>query len=105
MGGRKLRIVTVCGCGMGSSLMLRIYVEELLKEVGIKADITVADMMTVKAHSGDLMITTPDVLRAVKDTSSFTKVVVLNSLVSQTELKEKVLPAVLELSDELGKEG
>jgi PTS system ascorbate-specific IIB component len=89
---------------MGSSLMLRIYVEELLKEVGLKAEVTVADMLTVKAHFGDLMITTPDVLRAVKEVPSFRKVVVLKSLVSQSELREKVLPAITELLEELGKE-
>lgn len=105
LASRKLRIVTVCGCGMGSGLMLRIYVEDLLKEIGLKADITVADMLTVKAYAGDLMITTPDVLRAVKEVNSFKRVVVLKSLVSQSELREKVIPAILELSKELEKEG
>ncbi len=32
-----IRIITVCGVGMGSSLLLRMYTEDVIKELGVEA--------------------------------------------------------------------
>jgi len=94
-----VEIVTLCGCGMGSSLMLRINVENLLKAHGYKGKVTVGDMIGIKALSGDILLTTPDILKAVGDVGgNYRRVVLLKNLVSKRELEEKLLPVLEELS-------
>ncbi|MFN2148928.1 MAG: PTS sugar transporter subunit IIBC, partial [Anaerolineales bacterium] len=34
-----IHIATACGAGMGSSLVLRMYTEDVLKELGVEADV------------------------------------------------------------------
>ncbi len=39
-----LHIVTICGCGMGSSVILKMNAEKALKELGIAAKLEVQDI-------------------------------------------------------------
>ena len=36
-----MKVLTVCGLGQGSSLILRMNVESVLKEMGVEADVTI----------------------------------------------------------------
>lgn len=56
---QRLRILTVCGVGQGSSLVLRMYVEDVVKELGLKAEVQVADVATAKSTPCDLILTAP----------------------------------------------
>lgn len=95
-----VHIVTVCGCGMGSSLMLRINVEKLLKELGLKGTVEVADMVAGKGMTGDIVVTTPDIHKVLGDTSKqFKRTVLLSNLVSKSELRSKLEPILAELAE------
>jgi PTS system ascorbate-specific IIB component len=95
-----IHIVTICGCGMGSSLMLRINIEKLLKELSLKGTVEVADMIAGKGMSGDIMVTTSDILKALGDTGKqFKRIVVLSNLVSKKELRSKLEPILAELTE------
>lgn len=94
-----LHIVTICGCGMGSSLMLKLNVEKLLVEFGIKGTVDVADMVAGKGMTADIMITTPDILKALGDVGrQFKRVVVLSNLVSKRVLREELGPVLTEMA-------
>jgi len=56
---QRFRILTVCGVGQGSSLILRMYVEDVLKEMGAKAEVQVADVATAKSTPCDLILVSP----------------------------------------------
>ena len=53
-----LHIVTICGCGMGSSVILKMNAEKALKELGIQAKLEVSDITTGKgaARTADLVL-------------------------------------------------
>jgi len=53
---KRFRILTVCGVGQGSSLILRMYVEDVLKEMGAEAEVQVADVATAKSTPCDLVL-------------------------------------------------
>lgn len=59
MAGRRLKILTVCGVGQGSSLILRMYVEDVLKELGINAEVQTSDVATAKSTPSDLILVSP----------------------------------------------
>ena len=94
-----IRIVTICGCGMGSSLMLKLNVEKLMAELGIEGTVEVADMIAGKGMKADIMITTPDILKALGDVSrQFNRVVVLSNLVSKRVLRQELGPVLTEMT-------
>jgi len=60
-----LRIATACGVGMGSSLILRMHTEDVLKELGVDADVEAMDAPQAKAARVDLVLTSPSLVEVV----------------------------------------
>ena len=52
-----MKILAVCGMGFGSSMMLKMTLEKVLKEKGIRADVQTADFSTAGSESADLIFT------------------------------------------------
>jgi len=52
---RRMRIVTVCGCGLGSSLLAKGMIEKIAREYGIQTIIEAADAGTAKGYEADLI--------------------------------------------------
>ena len=50
-------IVTACGAGMGSSLVLRMWTEDVIKEMGIDARVEAMDASAAKSKKCDLVMT------------------------------------------------
>ena len=51
-----LRILSVCGVGMGSSLMLRMNVEEVLKRLGVRAKVEATDVSSARSMKADAIV-------------------------------------------------
>lgn len=51
-----LTVLTVCGVGMGSSLMLRMTVEDVLKRMGIAAKVEATDVSSARGMKADVII-------------------------------------------------
>lgn len=91
-----MRIATLCGMGFGTSLMLKMFVGELLNELGIEADIFPWDLGSYKGGGKvDLIIAPQDMESHLRDSS--TKVILLKNITNKSELREKVLQALREL--------
>ena len=72
-----LHIVTICGCGMGSSVILKMNAEKALKELGIAAKLEVSDITTGK----ELAYLVQDIDKPV---------IQLTSFVNKQEIKDKL---------------
>jgi ascorbate PTS system EIIB component len=55
-GREPLKILTVCGVGMGSSLMLRLNVEEVLDNLGVAAKVEATDVSSARSMDADVII-------------------------------------------------
>lgn len=51
-----LKVLTVCGVGMGSSLMLRMNAEEVFKDLGIDAKVEATDVSSARSMSADMLL-------------------------------------------------
>ncbi|HEY8364530.1 MAG TPA: PTS sugar transporter subunit IIB [Haloplasmataceae bacterium] len=80
-----MKIVTVCGLGMGSSLILKMTVQSALKELGIKAEVEHWDMGTIKSKVADIIITTTGF---TKNFEGQNNVIFINNIVDKKEVKE-----------------
>jgi len=64
-GFHMINIATACGVGMGSSLVLRMYTEDVLKELGVEANVEAMDVPQAKAAKVDLVLTSPALVEVV----------------------------------------
>ena len=91
MANKGLKIVAICGCGMGSSVILRLNAEKTLKELGVDGKVTVSDATTGKgaASDADLIIIGKELAYLFKDTTK--PMITMKSFVDKKELREKLI--------------
>jgi phosphotransferase system, lactose/cellobiose-specific IIB subunit len=84
-----LRILTVCGNGIGSSLMLAMKIEEICKEEGMN-DISVesADFNSALSKDTDIIVTVKEIASQFPDNKN---VIVTRSYTNKKKIKEDVL--------------
>lgn len=82
-----MKIVTVCGLGVGSSLILKSTVTSAMKNLDRKATVEHWDMGTVKGKSYDLLVTTDGFQ---KHFESRDNVIFIDSIVDVDEVTEKI---------------
>ncbi len=86
-----INILTVCAVGVGSSLMLKINVDKILKSHGYKAKIENTNMTGASGFRTDILITTADVYNQIRKIDA-KEVILLDNMVSKKELEEKLVP-------------
>ena len=60
-----IKIVTACGAGMGSSLVLRMWTEDVIKEMGIDAKVEAQDASGARSSKCDLVLTSHALVNVV----------------------------------------
>ncbi len=68
-----IRIVTACGAGMGSSLVLRMYTEDVVKLMGIQARVEALDVSQARGAKVDLILTSPALVNSVSGGNAMVK--------------------------------
>lgn len=92
MATRRLAVLAVCGAGVGSSIMMKSNADEVLEKHGIRARVTTADITSAKGNTPDVLVTTRDIFKVIKDIKAG-EIVILDNMVSTKELEEKLIPA------------
>lgn len=88
-----IKIVTVCGMGFGTSLMLAMQVRDLLSNEGIDATVDPVDLGSYKTMPADMVVAPRDMENQVADGSAEI-VVLIDNLVDKEEVSSKVLEAI-----------
>lgn len=89
-----MRIATLCGMGFGTSMMLKLFIEEILKDLGMKAEVVPWDLGTFKGQQADVVVAPTDMEMHLRSTSA--KVVLIRNLVDKKELRSKLVPVLEE---------
>lgn len=97
---KSLRIMTVCGFGLGTSLILRMTVDEVLSKHQVKAETFCVDADTAAGQNFDIVITSQDMARLFKESNK--PVVVIDNFLSIEEVEEKALPVIQKAIEEQG---
>ena len=92
---KKFKIVTVCGCGLGSSLLAKMTIDDIVMEAGYSARIETADGGSAKGHNCDFFVTTKEFATRLEGVGK--PVIVVSNFVNKVELKEKLLAIMSEL--------
>jgi len=85
-----VKIVAICGAGIGSSGILKVNTERVLKKLGLEAVVTAADIASVKSAAADaqVILTSAEFVEAIGKT--FADVIVIENYFDQNELEAKL---------------
>lgn len=85
-----MKIVAICGAGIGSSGILKVNTERVLSRLGIRADVTAADIASVQTVAADaqVILTSAEFVEAIGKT--FADVIVINNYFDAEELSQKL---------------
>ena len=66
---KRMKILAVCGMGIGTSMLLKMQVDKVIKALGLNAVVELADISTARglAVSADLIITSNELADRLGD--------------------------------------
>jgi len=89
-----MKIVTICGAGIGSSGILRVNAERVLRKLRIEADVVAADVTTIAEVAADaqVILTSAEFVDAIGSTRA--DVIVIQNYFDTAELTDKLEAAL-----------
>lgn len=92
-----LKILAVCGNGLGSSFACQMTTEAVLKEMGVEAKMDHIDISSVAGQNADLIISGKNFEKQFERITLNCPAVFLERLVDKNEIREKLTPILKEL--------
>ena len=92
-GGQRvdsIRIQTVCGFGCGSSLMLRMNIESILKKHNLSAEVFCGDVGTCCSSQCDVIFISKELSERIAGRAKM-PVISIDNFMNKAEIEEKVL--------------
>ncbi|AOX66745.1 MULTISPECIES: PTS sugar transporter subunit IIB [unclassified Curtobacterium] len=85
-----MKIVTICGAGIGSSAILKVNAEKALAALGLTASVVAADVASVQKVSDDanVILTSQEFVEAIG--STYAEVIVIRNHFDQAEITAAV---------------
>lgn len=85
-----MKIIAVCGMGIGTSVLLKMNIDQALENLGIEGDVEAADISSARgaAASADLVMTSSELVDQLGDVD--TPIVVVDNFVDQAEVQQKL---------------
>ena len=89
-----MKIVTICGAGIGSSGILKVNAERVLQRLDIEADVVAADIGSIAQVAADaqVILTSAEFVDAIGQT--FADVIVVENYFDTAELSAKLEKAL-----------
>lgn len=92
-----IKFVTVCGAGVGSSMMLRLFAQQILDSEKIDGVVDASDISSVSVEDYDVVITTSDFADRLRNQSK--KIIKIDNMMDKEYLKQEILKIKEELGD------
>ncbi|BAK94483.1 PTS sugar transporter subunit IIB [Tetragenococcus halophilus] len=87
-----MKILTVCGMGSGSSLIMKMNVDAILEEEDIKGEVEACDLGSVGGQGADLIISTAELESQLTDVEA--PKVFVNNVVDKEAIRNAILPQI-----------
>lgn len=95
---KKLSITAVCGFGIGSSLILKMTIDDMLKAEGLEADTAPQDVTSVGGMRTDLLFTSNELFEQI-DGKVDCPIIVIDNFLDKEEVKAKGLDLIKKLME------
>ena len=85
-----MKIVAICGVGMGTSGILKVNAERVLDRLGIDAEVSASDIGSIEraASNAQIVLTSPELVERIGKTNA--DVIVVNNYFDLEELEQKL---------------
>lgn len=83
-----MKIMAVCGSGLGSSFMMEMNIKKVLKKIGVDATVEHTDLSSVSENDADLFVMAKDI--ASSSSIPAEKIIVIKNIVGLSEFEEKL---------------
>ena len=96
-----VRIVAVCGAGLGSSFACQMAIEQAMQALGVNAKVSHTDTSTISAHinDADIVVSGKNYQKLMEKKNLPKPVVFLDRLVDKAEITEKLTPILKEMGE------
>jgi PTS system ascorbate-specific IIB component len=93
---KGLKILAVCGMGLGSALLLRMLVEKAVKKLNLDAQVTIADISTARGAGtdADIIVTSAELAERLGTVQG--KIITIKNYIDVDEMTEKLSRAISE---------
>lgn len=91
-----MKVLTVCGMGFGTSLMLLMDIQEIGKRHGYDIQGEAVDLGSAKGKECDFMVASSEIVSELSDES--VEIVSINNILDKEEIESKVMPVVERLA-------
>ena len=92
--GDTVKIIAICGAGIGTSGILKVNAERVLARLGLEADVTAADIASLQnvASDAQIILTSAEFVEAIGPTNA--DVIVIENYFDTAELSRKLEAAL-----------
>ncbi|WP_207457540.1 PTS sugar transporter subunit IIB [Desertivibrio insolitus] len=89
-----MKIVAVCGMGIGTSVLLKMNAEKALRAMGVDADVEAADIGTARgaARTADVVLTSDELAPEIGEVPA--KVIVIKNFTDVNEITEALQSSI-----------
>jgi ascorbate PTS system EIIB component len=92
----RAKILAVCGFGVGSSMVLKMRIDDVLKQHDLTAEVSTADVGTAASTPCDLIFTSKELETSIRSKVKVPVVSIVN-FINKKEIEEKGLAFLEEL--------
>lgn len=83
-----MKIMAICGSGLGSSFMVEMNIKKVLKKLNIEADVEHSDLSSAIPGTADLFVMAKDIAYSARIPED--QLVVLSNIIDINELESKL---------------
>ncbi|MDN5792901.1 MAG: PTS sugar transporter subunit IIB [Brevibacterium aurantiacum] len=86
-----MKIIAVCGMGIGTSIILKMNIDNALTNLGVDADVEAADISAARgaASTADLVMTSSELVEQLGDLD--VPIVIVDDFTSVSEIETKLV--------------
>jgi PTS system ascorbate-specific IIB component len=96
----SMKILAICGMGLGSSIILKITLEKVIRKLGIDATVDVTDITVGRgqADSVDIVVTSEELAERIGGVKA--KIITVKDYFNVDEMTEKLQNAIEQIKKE-----
>ncbi|AMO47970.1 PTS system IIB component, L-Asc family [Kosakonia oryzendophytica] len=83
-----MKIMAICGSGLGSSFMVEMNIKKVLKKLNIEADVEHSDLSSATPGAADVFVMAKDIAASASVPEN--QLIVINNIIDINELEAKV---------------
>ncbi|WP_019614059.1 PTS sugar transporter subunit IIB [Psychromonas ossibalaenae] len=92
-----MKIMVVCGNGLGTSLMMEMSIKTIVKDLGVSANVDHVDLGSAKGTDCDIFVGTKDITEQLVAQSVVGEIVTLDNMIDKVAMKERLSAALTKL--------